>query len=289
VPMVARGRTIGAVTLVSTEAAHRFDTAELALAEDLARRAALSADNARLYRQQVRVVEALQQSLLPPTLPEIPGIEVAVRYRPCGDQLEVGGDFYDVFRLNDDSWGVVIGHVCGKGAEAAAVTALARYTVRSSALHAARPSRVLGYLNDAMLMHGSDRFCTVAYGRLQLANGGLRLVVGSGGHPLPLVMNATGEIETLGEYGTLVGPFENPDFSDRSRLLRPGDVVVLHTDGITEACDGDEMLGDDGLEAILAGCVGLSATDIIDRIERAVMVMEPGARDDIALMVLKVL
>jgi phosphoserine phosphatase RsbU/P len=212
-----------------------------------------------------------------------------VRYRPSGEQLEVGGDFYDVFRLNDDSWGIVIGDVCGKGAAAAAVTALARYTVRSAAMHAARPSRVLGYLNEAMLMHGSDRFCTVAFGRLQLANGGLRLVLGSGGHPLPLVMDGGGRIDTLGEYGTLVGPFEDAEFSDRSRLLRPGDMVVLYTDGITEACDGDEMVGDEGLEAMLAECVGLSAAETIDRIERAVMVMEPGARDDIALMVLKVL
>src|SRR5207248_11443603 len=147
VPLAARGRTLGALTLVAAESGRHYGPADLAVAEDLARRAAQAVDNARLFTQQRHIARTLQESLLPPKLPEIPGVEVAARYEAAGLGTEVGGDFYDLFET-DGEWGVVMGDVCGKGPEAAAVTGLARYTIRAAAMRERSPSRILGILND---------------------------------------------------------------------------------------------------------------------------------------------
>src|SRR5918911_1488614 len=155
VPLVARGRTLGAITLVSAESGRRYESADLELAEELARLAALAVDNARLYRARSEVARTLQGSLLPSRLPEVPGIEVGLSYLPAGE-VDVGGDFYDLFDARigawedssgSSSWGVVIGDVCGKGAEAAAILALARYTIRAVAMHEMCPTAILAGLN----------------------------------------------------------------------------------------------------------------------------------------------
>src|SRR5439155_23471108 len=139
---------------------------DLALAEDLARRAATAIDLARLYDERSRVARKLQESLLPPSLPEIPGLQVAVRYQAAGEGTEVGGDFYDVFATGDGAWAAVIGDVCGKGAEAAGLTGLARHTIRAVAMQERSPAAILGRLNEAML-DDDDRFCTVCYVRFE--------------------------------------------------------------------------------------------------------------------------
>ena len=160
VPLVARGRTLGVITLVSAESGRRYGRADLELAEELARHAALAVDNARLYRGHVRVARTLQEGLLPARLPEVPGVGVGLRYVSAGE-VDVGGDFYELFdtsRANHNgssepssSWGVVIGDVSGKGAEAAAMLAFARYTIRTPAMGESCPSAVLKSLNEAML------------------------------------------------------------------------------------------------------------------------------------------
>src|SRR5918992_5671243 len=160
VPLVTRGRTLGAISLVSAESGQRYGEAELELAKELARRAALAVDNARLYRGRTQVARTLQEGLLPSRLPEVPGVEVGLRYVSAGE-VDVGGDFYDLFeaRMVDQngsskpssSWGVVIGDVVGKGAEAATVLAFARYTIRALAMRESHPSDVLTGLNEAML------------------------------------------------------------------------------------------------------------------------------------------
>src|SRR5215211_2168673 len=162
VPLTARGRTLGVMALGFGTVVGRE---HLSLFEDLARRAALAVDNARLYEERANVARTLQRSLLPPGLPRVPGMELAARYRAAGEGNEVGGDFYDCFPTRDGDWALVIGDVCGKGAEAAAVTALARYTVRASAtLHSDRPQVVLEDLNEAIRREvGHSRFCTVLY------------------------------------------------------------------------------------------------------------------------------
>ena len=140
VPMTARDRVLGAITFVSAESGRRFDEQDLALAMDLALRAAAAVENARLYEASAKIARTLQDSLLPPLLPDLPRMQIAAAYRPVGMGVDVGGDFYDVFSTAEDQWYAVIGDVCGKGAEAAAVTALARYTIRAAAVRRRSPA-----------------------------------------------------------------------------------------------------------------------------------------------------
>jgi PAS domain S-box-containing protein len=296
VPMIARGRTVGAVTFVASNPSRHYDEEDLALAEELARRAAIAVDNARLYGERAYIARALQESLLPPALPEIPGVDVAARFRAAGGGNEVGGDFYDLFDTAPGHWAVVMGDVCGKGAEAAAITALARYTVRAAAMRDPQPSAVLRALNDAMVRQRSDeQFCTVAFGRLERDGRGTWLTVASGGHPLPLVLRADGRVETAGVPGTLLGVTRDPRLADETVELGPGDAVVLYTDGVTDARAPSRILTQADLTGLLRECTGLDAAAIAERLEHAATapvtsdeteVLEP--RDDVAILVLRV-
>ncbi|HEX5895731.1 MAG TPA: PAS domain S-box protein, partial [Thermoleophilaceae bacterium] len=212
VPMTTRGRTIGALTFVSGNSGRRFDEQDVELAQELARRCATAIDNARLYTERSYIARTLQESLLPIELPDIPGVEAAARFRPTGEGNEVGGDFYDMFETGNRGWAVVMGDVCGKGPDAAAVTALARYTLRAAAMRERLPSRSLAVLNEALLRQRSDRrFCTVAYAYIERLDGGARVGVACGGHPLPLLLRADGSVEAVGAPGTLLGVVPDPD------------------------------------------------------------------------------
>lgn len=236
------------------------------------------------------LARTLQASLIPPAPPQIPGLDVAAVYRPSGSGEDVGGDFYDVFETAVDDWAVVIGDVCGKGVEAATVTVLARHTVRAAAIRARRPSAVLTTLNEALLRQETERFCTVAYARVRPDPGGaVRLSIGVGGHPLPLRAGADGPAEPLGRPGTLLGILDTADVHDDTAQLRPGDVVVFSTDGVTEARRDGEFFGDDRLAALVEKHRGETASGVAEHILGEVMTFQRGvARDDIALVVLKV-
>jgi serine phosphatase RsbU (regulator of sigma subunit) len=290
VPMITRGRTLGAITFVGAETDRRFGDDDLLLAEELARRAATSVDNARLYGERAYVARTLQESLLPPHLPDVPGIEMAALYRPVGEGNEVGGDFYDVFEIGSDCWAVVIGDVCGKGAGAAALTALVRYTVRAIASADTAPREILRQLNDAILRQRSDgRFCTVSYARLTTTPTGARLDVSNGGHPLPLVTHAQGRAEFVGRPGTLLGVVPDPDLHDLTIELGAGDTFVLYTDGITEAGAPDRLLGPDELAAVIDGCSSNEPDAVAACLEQAAVDASDGnPSDDIAIVVLHV-
>jgi PAS domain S-box-containing protein len=288
VPLMARGRILGAISFVSTRPDRRYGGDDLAFAEDLARRSALAIDNARLFEERTRIARSLQRSLLPPQLPEIPGLQVAARYRPAGLGNEVGGDFYDVFEIGSGRWGVAVGDVCGKGAEAAALTGLARYTIREAAAHDSRPSTVLGSLNQALLRHEELQLCTVAFGYLHPEDGRAVLTVSCGGHPLPLLLRADGRLDVAGEPGTILGVFEDPVVPDLDVRLGPGDAVVFYTDGVTDERTATEGFGEKRLRSLLRSCLGMGAEGIADVIDRAVMEFraeEP--RDDVAILVLR--
>ncbi|HEV8682209.1 MAG TPA: PAS domain S-box protein [Actinomycetota bacterium] len=288
VPLMARGRILGAVSFISRRAGRRYDGDDLAFAEDLARRAAMAIDNARLFEERTRIARSLQRSLLPPELPQIPGLEVAARYRPAGLGNEVGGDFYDLFEIGGGRWGVAVGDVCGKGAEAAALTGLARYTIREAAAHHDRPSKVLASLNQALLRHEELQLCTVAFAQLEPKNGKARLIVSCGGHPLPLLLRANGHLEPAGEPGTILGVFEDPDVADMDVELGPGDSVLFYTDGVTDERTATEGFGEKRLKSILRSCHGMGAEGIADVIDRAVMEFRPeDPRDDVALLVVR--
>jgi serine phosphatase RsbU (regulator of sigma subunit)/integral membrane sensor domain MASE1/anti-sigma regulatory factor (Ser/Thr protein kinase) len=236
------------------------------------------------------IAETLQESLLPSRLPDIPGIEATVDFRPAGERHRVGGDFFDLFEADDGSWAVVVGDVCGKGARAAAVTGLARYTLRAAAIHESRPSSILKLLNDAILRQRSlEEFCTVAYARLEL-NGAdsVRATVSSGGHPLPLLLRADGAVEPVGRFGTLLGVVEEPELTDYTADLASGDTLVLYTDGLTDAYAPQRVVTAEDLVSVLETCAGASAPEIAQGIRAAVLDgnrSEP--RDDIALLVLR--
>jgi PAS domain S-box-containing protein len=293
VPLATRRGVLGALTLVSAESGRRFGPVDLSLAEDLARLAGMAVENARLYQERSRVAATLQRSLLPPELPQIPGVAVAARYRAAAEGLEVGGDFYDLFPTGGGLWVAVIGDVCGKGAEAASVTALARYTLRAAAMHERKPSAVLRQLNEAILRQdGEQRFCTVCYLRIRpdAANRRARLTVSCGGHPRPLVLRSDGTVDRVGAPGTLLGVFPDPDLSDRAVDLGPGDSIIAYTDGVTEGRNRAHSFGEERLEALLGSMVGMSAAGIAEKVERAVEEFRTDRpRDDLAVVVLRVL
>jgi PAS domain S-box-containing protein len=237
VPLIARGRAVGVLSLGWRDAGRRPARDEWSLIEALAQRIALAVDGAIQYRERAHVAQTLQASLLPTALPAIPGADVAAEYLPAGEGMEVGGDFYDVFALDDGAFALVIGDVLGKGAEAAAVTALARYTLRAVAGRSASPAATLRALNDEMLRQSAGRrFVTAVLARLEpRSEGGARLVVACGGHPPPVVLRCADGGEVVGAPGTLLGVEPEVRIEDREVDLRPGDALVLYTDGVTEA------------------------------------------------------
>jgi serine phosphatase RsbU (regulator of sigma subunit) len=288
VPLQAWGEEVaGALSVVSS--LRRFDDDDLVLVSDLARRAATAMQHARLYREQSTIAETLQRSLLPARIPALPGVSVAARYRAVGRGNEVGGDFYDVWEVPGDGFGVGIGDVCGKGPQAAALTSLMRHTVRTASLHEPTPTRVLRVLNDAILRRSdADRFCTVLYAHARPADGGYRLRVSAGGHPLPYRISRDGGVDQLGRPGLLLGVFPQVEVYDSEYMISPGDSVVLFTDGVTEHRGEDGMFGDERLVEVLERCAGSTAAQVADAIEAAVRgYSKRPLLDDLAMVVLR--
>jgi serine phosphatase RsbU (regulator of sigma subunit) len=290
VPLRSRGRTHGVITLATSLSDRRYDDADLAFATELARRAATAVDTARLYQDRDQVARTLQRTLLPPTLPDIPYAELAAIYHPAGAGSEIGGDFYDAFETGDGGWAIVIGDVCGKGAAAAAITGLARHTLRAAAFRESSPRAILERLNRALLGEvREESFCTVAAGRLTAHDRGALLTACAGGHPAPLVLRNDGAVEDATAPGTLLGIYPDIDVRDRETVLEPGESVIFYTDGVVEERRDGEQFGEERLREVVAASSGLSATGIAERIERAVLEFQPVApADDIAVVVLRI-
>jgi PAS domain S-box-containing protein len=238
------------------------------------------------------IARTLQRSLLPPHLPEIGGIEVAARFDAVGSGNEVGGDFYDLFETGRDDWAIVVGDVCGKGEEAAALTALARYTIRAAAMQQRQPSKILRLLNGALLNQhpDSDRFVTVAYLRLRRRPGALRATVSCAGHPLPFVARADGVVEHWGVCGTALGMFPEVGLRDIPTYLTVGDVVLQYTDGLTEARGPTGRFGEERVVEVLNACRGDAPEAIADALIDAVRAFRGDLvpSDDLAFVVLRV-
>ncbi len=285
-PLRARGRVFGAITFVSAESGRRFTQADVELVEEIARRAGVAVDNSRLYTERVHIAHTLQVELLPTRIPDIPFFEVATRYRAAGELNEVGGDFYDVFEGSDDRWIVVVGDVAGKGAEAAAVTALARYTLRAASLQSSDPVELLETLNSALLaQRGGSDFCTVCVAVVTPDESGAKVRVSLGGHPQPLIMRAGGGTSLAGELGTLLGVVKDPDLVDASAELEPDDTMLLYTDGVIEAGRPTSLLGEAGLAQALARARPRTAGEAVELAEEVAVTAQAGPpRDDIALV-----
>jgi phosphoserine phosphatase RsbU/P len=219
------------------ELPERRDSERLAaLVQEVAelRRAAEAKD--LLLSASALVAHTLQRSLLPDALPEVPGVQFASAYHPVGEGAEVGGDFYDVFQVPSGCW-LVVGDVCGKGIEAAAVTALVRHSIRALALHQDSPAQVLCSVNDAMLSHElAWRFATAILVRLDLASAGpVGATIASAGHPPPVLLGADGRTCCPEVSGTMLGVLREASSRDVLVTLEPGASVVLYTDGLTDA------------------------------------------------------
>ena len=255
VPMKAGGRTIGALSLVSAESGRRFTEADVQLAEELARRAGSAVENARLYTERTAIATTLQRGLSPPVLEPIPGWSAAALYRPAGELNEVGGDFYDVFEA-PGGFMALIGDVVGQGPAAATLTPLARFTLRTAGELTGDPALAVARLNAALRRQPELSLCTALCALVEESDdGGVRLEVAICGHPLPLLLR-DGKVEEVGEYGRLAGAFDGETWSTTTVDLRPGDTLVLYTDGVTDTVGEDGRFGDERLLRCLAGGSG---------------------------------
>lgn len=294
-PLTARGRSLGMVVIGRTRDDPRWpdppSQQAFELAEDLTRRVALALDNARLYECQRAASQALQRSLLPPELPEIPRADIAAAHEAAGETNEVGGDFYDVFEVGEGRWRFAIGDVCGTGPEAAAVTGLARNSLRILASEEHDIADVVGRLNELILREGPrGRFLTLLHGEISVPSAGpLRVALVCAGHPLPLLLRGA-SVDTAAEPQPLLGVIEHASFCTEGLELFPGDILLCVTDGITERRGDSGALLDDegGLARLLAGSGDLTAAAVVARVRRAVEEFgsaPPG--DDMAILAIR--
>lgn len=292
VPIVARS-SLGALTLLAPEPSHEAQYEVVPdMAEDLARRGALALDNAKLFESSRDMAITLQKSLMPAALPDIPGLDIAACYHAGGEGTEVGGDFYDVFPTGDgdEGWAAVIGDVCGKGAEAAALSALARHSIRAANLILRKPRRILAFLNQLVIQgQYSERFITVAYCRMRPVAGAMQVTLGRAGHPPPLLLKPDGSVSPQGRPGTLIGVMPDPNLTDQVIRMLPGESLVLYTDGVTEARGLEDRFGQSRLEKELSQCAGLRAHEIAKHLESAVLSFQiEQLHDDMAILVIRV-
>jgi PAS domain S-box-containing protein len=242
----------------------------------------------RALEERDHVARVLQQSLLPPALPTIPGLELGSHYQ-AGTEL-VGGDYYDVFSLGDSRWGIVLGDVCGSGAEAASRTALTRHSVRTAAMFDNDPSHVLGALNTALMRSGSDRFTTAVFARIEpRPEGGMSACLASGGHPPAVVCHPDGTTDELFVAGPLLGIVDDVTLHTREADLDVGDVLVLYTDGLVEARRSGELYGTDRLREAIARHRDDDADALAEALVAEASAFAGGpVSDDIAVVVVRV-
>lgn len=288
-PLATKHGIIGAIQFVSAESGRRYDSDDVALAEAVAGRVADALHASWLTEQHRRIATSLQRALLPPELPTLPGMDVAARYWPAGATSEVGGDFYDIFPIVDATWALTIGDVCGTGPDAAAVTSIARHTIRAAARHGYTHVDVLDWANNAVLHSDRNLFCTVCYGTMDHRDGQWHLSSSLAGHPLPIVRRHDGTTETFGTPGTLLGVFPEVTHTVDEITLESGDVVVFYTDGVTDLPDPHGISPDELLELIEGFPDTSSADAVADAIHASLLdrVPDTSRLDDVALVVLR--
>jgi PAS domain S-box-containing protein len=276
-------RSVGALTLVNAESARTLDQFDLELAEQVAARAAVAIENARLYSERSLIAHTLQQSLLPEQLPHLPGYELASVYIPAFENTEVGGDFYDVWRV-DRGWMIIIGDVTGKGVQAAALTSLVRHTMRTASEFQSSPANLLAHVDRTLHGQPSRSVCTALCIRLEHH----RATIAVGGHPLPVALSPDGMTE-LGEYGPLLGGFPNATWRDTVFDIEAGSIIFMYTDGVTDAVGEDgTRYGTKRLREMLLSCREQSASDVVTSLTTHLEAFQSGSHaDDTAAIVLR--
>ncbi|HEY0532653.1 MAG TPA: SpoIIE family protein phosphatase, partial [Actinoplanes sp.] len=286
VPLVARGARLGTLA-VGRNPRHKHDADEVAVVEDVARRAALAIDNARIHDERRKVARTLQASLLPPALPHVAGMQFAAEYVPTGS--EVGGDFYDVVPAADNHWLVVVGDVSGKGVQAATVTGLVRDVIRILVDDGKPMTEILCRVNRTLVQRGGGRYCTLAMAMVERqADGILSVCLHLAGHDRAVLVRSDGKTSFVGEGGTALGLLESISSPDVEVRLQPGDSLIFYTDGVTERRRGRELFGTGRLREAAGPLAGYPADVIAARLRSTTInfsVEEP--RDDIAILVLR--
>jgi PAS domain S-box-containing protein len=281
VPMVAAGGTVGAITFISAESGRTFTPADLELAEDLGRRAGTAVENARLYTERAQIARTLQVGLLPDALPAVPGLGLASLYRPAGEDVLVGGDFYDAFRTAS-GWMIIVGDVTGRGTEAAALTGQARHTLRTAGTLLGDPAAAVDQLNRELTQRHDLPICTVAAVLLEDAGDRTAARVVCAGHPPPVHVRA-GRARQVGKSGPVVGAWRDAEWHTTTVALEPGDLLVVHTDGVLDAHGATGRFGEERLVETLRDATG--ADDAVARIRRALDDFERGEQaDDTAVL-----
>lgn len=288
VPLIARGQRLGTLA-VGRHQWHRHDPDEIAVLGDVARRAALAIENARIHAERRRVAQALQQSLLPPALPVVEGIGFAAEYVPTGDDADVGGDFYDVLPLPDGRWLVVIGDVSGKGVQAATLTGLVRDVIRTLIGDGKPLLEALTRLNETLVERGGGRYCTLALAAVGRGAGNqLDVSLHLAGHDRPVLLTASGEARFVGTGGTALGLLDSIASPATEFTLAPGDVLIFYTDGVTERRRGRELFGVNRLREAMTPLAGYSADVVAARLRSTALGFSTETpRDDIAILVLR--
>jgi GAF domain-containing protein len=286
VPLLAGTKVVGVVTYANRSDSRRFDLTDTVLASEIAARAGLAVENARLASEEAEIAQLLQRGLRPTRFPAMAGWDVASMYRSAGEVTEVGGDFYDAFRV-DGGWLLAIGDVVGRGAGAASLTALARYTLRTAATLTNDAEQSLRQLHQAFVEHGKHELCSVALALLpDSGSDPTAALVLSAGHPLPLYLGGGGTMREVGSTGPLLGVSEAPSWPVESVELAPGDQLILYTDGVPEAKGEGERFGDERLRERVAGAPDPATA--VRNVERALDEFCPGgAGDDAALVAIQ--
>jgi PAS domain S-box-containing protein len=276
VPMVAASGVIGTISFVSAESGRPFADADLELAEELGRRAGAAVENARLYTERSRIAHTLQMSLLPGELPAIPGFELAALYRPAGEESFVGGDFYDALET-ERGWMIIVGDVTGRGIEAAALTAQARHTLRTAGGLLGDPVAAIEHLNRALADQADLPICTAAVVLLDDREEPTVAHVACAGHPQPLLVRGD-DVRAVGARGPMVGAWRDSVWRTETVELAADDVLVLYTDGVTDAVGEDERFGEERLAATVRGAE--DAPEVVERIQQALRGFERGEQAD---------
>ena len=248
----------------------------------------IAKEHAEQSEEHARVLaRTLQETLLPHDLPTVPGLEIAAVYLPAGAGHEIGGDFYDVFQIARDDWVLALGDVEGKGVEAAVVTALVRYTIRAASIEH-EPADVLRIVNDVLLRSKSPRYCTAVILRCRRIGGSWSVTIGSGGHPLPILVGHD-EVRPVGRHGSLLGMLDEVEFADVEISLRKADLLVAYTDGVTEARQGSTLLGEEAVGQMTKRFIDQPVGSVLDEIvNEALRFGGTPNTDDIAAIAIRI-
>ena len=285
-PLIARGLTIGALSLLHASTDLRYDEVDMRLLGELADRAALALDNARLYEERDRIAQNLQRGLRPPEPPYVEGLDISVVFEAFGEGMEIGGDLYDVLPTEDGCW-ILIGDVTGKGSAAAGVSVALRHSMRGLARQIDEPQELLAQLNQMLLEgHSLNDFATALLLRLRRAGASWRLELAAAGHPPAVHVTAGGPVQLGG--GTVLGAWEDPALPRHERRLDPGETVVLVTDGWLETGPPETHVGPERLADLAHSLADLDLAEMTEQLRQDAIARSGGPlRDDLVLLALR--